>query len=217
VVTTPTSRVLVLGATGRTGQQVVAQALEQGHAVTVFVRDPARLNAASERLAVVIGDVTRDSAALVEAVRDNDAVISALGVGDALKANGLIAGAVPTIVAAMQAAGVRRLIFTSAYGVAETIRDTPLIPRLLIRSLLKDLYADKNAGERELRRIGGDIDWTLVYPTTLTNGPRTGRYRFGERLSLRGVPRVSRADVADFLLTQLLDRTYVNKGVLVSS
>jgi Putative NADH-flavin reductase len=217
MVTTPTSRILVLGATGRTGQQVVAQALEQGHAVTVFVRDPARLNAASERLAVVIGDVTRDSAALVEAVRDTDAVISALGVGDALKAHGLIAGAVPTIVAAMQTVGVRRLIFTSAYGVAETIRDTPLIPRLLIRSLLKDLYADKNAGERELRRIGGDIDWTIVYPTTLTNGPRTGRYRFGERLSLRGVPRVSRADVADFLLTQLLDRTYVNKGVLVSS
>jgi putative NADH-flavin reductase len=129
----------------------------------------------------------------------------------------LIAGAVPTIVAAMQTAGVRRLIFTSAYGVAETIRDTPLIPRLLIRSLLKDLYADKNAGELELRRIGGDIDWTLVYPTTLTNGPRTGRYRFGERLSLRGVPKVSRADVADFLLTQLVDRTYANKGVLVSS
>jgi putative NADH-flavin reductase len=84
VVTTPTSRILVLGATGRTGQQVVAQALERGHKVTVFVRDPARLNAASDRLAVVIGDVTRESAALVEAVRDNDAVISALGVGDAL-------------------------------------------------------------------------------------------------------------------------------------
>jgi putative NADH-flavin reductase len=79
---------------------------------------------------------------------------------------------------------------------------------------LHDLYADKELGERTLRR--SPLDWTLVYPTMLTSGPRTGRSRAGERLALRGLPRISRADVAAFLLAQLDDRTYVRKGVLLS-
>jgi len=57
----------------------------------------------------------------------------------------------------------------------------------------------------------------LVYPVTLTNGPKTGRYRVGEHLALHGVPRVSRADVAHFILTQIGDRAYFRKGVLISS
>jgi putative NADH-flavin reductase len=65
--------------------------------------------------------------------------------------------------------------------------------------------------------MGNGLDWTLVYPVTLTNGPRTGRYRAGERLVLHGLPRISRADVADFLLTQVDDVRYLRKGVLVSS
>ena len=79
------------------------------------------------------------------------------------------------------------------------------------------MYADKNAGEDELRRIGNGIDWTIVYPVTLTDGPETGRLRFGERLDLRGLPKIARADVAEFMLTQLDDATYSRKGVLVSS
>ena len=90
----------------------------------------------------------------------------------------------------------------------------PLLPGVLIRLLLRDLYADKEAGEDVLRRSG--LEWTIVYPVTLTNGTRTGRYRVGERLALHGFPTISRADVADFILTQVEDRTYVGKGVLVS-
>jgi putative NADH-flavin reductase len=89
---------------------------------------------------------------------------------------------------------------------------------MAIRTLLKDLYADKQVGEDELRRLGSDIEWTLVYPVTLTNGPRTGHYRAGERLTLHGLPRISRADVADFILSQMDDdRSFLRKGVLVSS
>jgi putative NADH-flavin reductase len=65
--------------------------------------------------------------------------------------------------------------------------------------------------------LRSDLDWTLVYPVTLTKGPRTSRYRVGERLALGGFPRVSRADVADFLLSQMGDSTYLRKGVLISS
>lgn len=212
-----TKRILVLGATGGTGQHVVSQALQQGHSVSVLVRHPERLRIESDRLRVLVGSVTDDSHALDAAARDQDVVISALGVGNSLKSGGLIARSMPAIVRAMQTASVRRLIFTSAYGVGETYRDIPLVPRMAIRTLLKDLYADKQVGEDELRRLGGDIDWTLVYPVTLSNGPRTGHYRAGERLTLHGLPRISRADVADFILTQLDDTTYWRKGVLVSS
>jgi putative NADH-flavin reductase len=115
----------------------------------------------------------------------------------------------------MEVEGVRRLIFTSAYGVGITWRDVPPLGKVVITAFLRDLYADKAVGEAALQRSA--LDWTLVYPVQLTNGPRTGRYRFGERLALRGLPRVSRADVADFILKQIDDRTFIRKGVIVST
>jgi len=209
------NRVLVLGATGGTGQQVVTQALQRGLDVTVLVRSPGRLAVRPERLKVLTGSMPEDAAALAEAVRAQDVVISTLGVGTSLKSSGLIARSVPAIVRAMESQGVRRLIFTSAYGVGATRSEVPLLPRILMRVLLRDIYADKEAGEAALRQCS--LEWTLVYPVTLTSGARVGRYRVGERLRLRGSPTVSRADVADFLLTQVEDRTYVGKGVLISS
>ena len=163
---------------------------------------------------MLTGDVTDEGRRILEAVRGQDVVISALGVGKSLKSGGLIARSVPVIVRAMESQGVRRLIFTSAYGVGSTRRDVPLLPGTLMRLLLRDVYDDKDAGEEILRRSG--LDWTLVYPVTLTNGPATRRYRMGERLdALHGFPRISRADVADFILTQIEDTTYVKKGVLI--
>jgi putative NADH-flavin reductase len=208
-------KILVLGATGGTGRQVVSQARQQGHEVTVLVRDPKRLTSAPESLRVFVGSVTDDREALAAATRGQDAVISTLGVGNSLKSSGLIARSVPAIVQAMQSSGVQRLIFTSAYGVGATLADVPLLPRMLMRLLFRDLYADKAAGEAILRR--SSLAWTLVYPVTLTNGPRLGRYRVGERLALRGFPRISRADVADFLLKQVEDNRYLRRGVLISN
>ena len=207
-------RILVLGATGATGREVVAQALGRGLDVTALVRSPARLPITHEHLRIVTGDVTGGPESLNAAMRGQDAVISALGVGKSFKPGGLIARSAPMIVHAMESAGVRRLVFTSAYGVGVTWRDVPLVPRILIRLFLRDVYADKAAGEEALAR--SNLDWTLVYPVTLTNGARTGRSHTGERLALRGVPTVSRADVAEFLLSQLEDRTYLRKGVLIS-
>jgi len=208
-------RLLVLGGTGGTGQHVVTQALRRGFVVTAFVRDPARLGIASDRLRVVAGSVTDNEAALAVATRGQDAVISALGVGKSFRSGDLIGRAVPRIVRAMESAGIRRLVFTSAFGVGETRRDAPPIPRLFMRTLLRDVYRDKEAGEAELRR--SSLDWTLVCPTGLVDRPGTGQYRVGERLALRGFPTVPRADVADFLLDQVSDATYIRKSVLVSS
>ncbi len=153
--------------------------------------------------------------ALSEALRGQDAVISTLGTGSSLKPEGLIARIMPVLVEAMQIRGVRRLVFTSAYGVGETMRDVPFMPRFLIGLFLKDIYADKAAGEEVLRR--SSLDWTLVYPVTLTHGPRKGGYRIGERLTLKGLPRISRADLADCLLALVEGGTFIRRGVLVAS
>ena len=203
---------MILGATGATGQHLVSQALQQGHAVTAFVRDPERLTSKHDRLRVVTGTV-EDPAALDGAIRGQDVVISALGRGQSFKSHGLIAKSVPLVVAAMERQGVRRLVFMSAFGVGETWRDVPAMPRLFMRTLLRDIYTDKTVGESILRR--SQLDWTIVQPVGLTNGPHTGRYRVGERLDLRGFPAISRADVADFILTQLGPETNVRKTLLV--
>ena len=90
-----------------------------------------------------------------------------------------------------------------------------MLPRILFRMLLGDIYADKEAREEFLRR--SHLDWTLVYPVTLTNGPRTGRYQVGEHLAFHGLPMISRADVAEFVLTQIADTRYLRRAVLISS
>lgn len=208
-------KVVVIGATGPLGRQVVAQALERGHELTAFIRNPESLSVASERLRVVKGDVTRDDAALRDAVRGQDAVISTLGVGKSFKSGGLIAGGVPRILSAMKEEGISRLIFVSAFGVGETYRDVPLIPRVFIRLLLSDIYRDKLAGEELIRRSG--LDWTIVYPSGLTDAPASGAYRVGERLALHGFPRISRGDVAAFLVQQIEDTAHLKKGVLISA
>jgi len=208
-------KILVIGATGPTGRQVVSQALDQGHQVTAFVRDPKRMPITHDRLRLVTGDVTDPGPALNTAVAGQDAVISGLGVGLSFKSRNLIARAMPRIVAAMETQRVSRLIFTSAFGVGPTWIDVPPFARVMIRLLLRDVYADKAAGEEVLRR--SQLDWTLVYPVGLTHGRKTGRYRAGERLSLHGLPTISRADLAAFLLAEIDDPTYIRKGVLISS
>ena len=210
--------VLVLGATGRTGQQVVAQALELGHTVTALVRDPTRLKTqglSPERLRILTGDMNGDDSALTQAMQGQDVVVSTLGVGKSFSSAGLIARSVPRIIEQMAAQGVHRLIFTSAFGVGATYRDVPLVPRIFIRVLLGDIYRDKLAGEMQLRESA--LDWTVVCPTGLMDGPASGRYRVGERLVLRGLPRIARADVAAFLLGQIDDLTFVRKQVLISA
>ena len=207
-------RILLLGATGGTGQQILTQALQQGHHVTALVRNPERLTVRHERLCVMKGDVLQDKRPLAEAVYGQDVVISTLGVGNGLKSGALIERSMPAIIAAMQQAGVPRLIHLSAFGVGHTVRDVPLLPRIMQGLLLRDIYADKAAGAATLQK--SDLDWTVIYATLLTNGAPTGHYRMGERLTLRGFPTIARADVAHFMLTQVEDRRFLHKGVLVS-
>lgn len=211
----PTHRLLILGATGPLGHQVLTQATDLGHDVTVLVRDPAKLPSTARLPKIITGDLIKRPEILSTAVANQDAVISALGVGQTLKPHALIAKAAPAIVAAMERHGVRRLIFTSAFGVGETWRDVPWLPRLFMKTLLKDIYADKAIGEVAIKT--SSLDWTIVYPVGLTNGPKTSNYRASERLPLSGFPTISRADVADLLLREVDDRSHLRQGVLIAS
>lgn len=206
-------RVLVFGATGNTGRQITAGAIARGHQVTAFVRRPERLGETDQRLAIVKGDVTTDLEVVARAIRGQEVVISSLGRGLSLRSHGLIAQSVRIVVPIMEREGVRRLIFISAFGVGDSFRDAPPFMRLMFRVMLHSIYADKAIGEETVR--GSTLDWTLVQPVQLTSGPRSG-YRAGERLPIRGFLRVSRADVADFIVEQVGDPTFLRKAVVIA-
>ena len=203
------TRVLVLGATGGTGQHLVSQALDQGHDVTAFVRDQAKLKIHHDRLHVTVGTTVDGAAPLQQAMKGQEVVISALGRGQSLKSDDVIQRSVAGILVAMKAAGVHRLIFTSGIGVGDAFAEAPLFSKLIIGVLLKDIYADKLIGEDLIRK--SDLDWTIVQAARLTDGPLTRKYRAGEHLKHRSLASLSRADLAHFLLHQIDDRAFVRK------
>lgn len=207
-------KLVILGATGPTGRHIVTQALETGHDVTILARDRSRTPAPHERLQVVDGDV-RNHVALGDALRGQDAVISAIGRGMSFKSENLIAESVPGILLAMQTHSIRRLMFTSALGVGDTYRDAPLLPKIFVRTLLRGIYADKVIGDRLIRRSG--LDWTIVQPAQLNDGPITRKYRSGESLPMSGLPAISRADTAHFLLDRLNDPSTIGKTFILAN
>lgn len=206
-------KLLILGATGGTGKHVVSQALADGHELTVLARDRTKVGPDQPRLRLVLGDL-ENGAALNEAMRGQDAVISAIGRGYSFKSEHLIERTVPGIIGAMKAAGVRRLVFTSAVGVGASFADSPLVAKLFFRTLLRGIYADKLIGDQLIRKSG--LDWTIVQPSQMTDGPLTRSYRTGERLVLRGRAQISRADTAHFLLATAANPATIGKTLLLS-
>lgn len=205
--------VLVFGAAGATGLEVVRQALSRAHRVTAFVRRPDSLPITHDSLRIALGDATRPED-VAAAMPGQEVVVSALGRRNSFRSDQLISRSVEAIVPAMQATGVRRLILVSAFGVGESHREAPIIPRLMYCTLLRDIFADKKAAEDALRRSA--LDWTILYPVLLTNGPLTARYRAAERLDLRGMPTISRADLAQFALSEIENRAFVRKVAVIS-
>ena len=203
----------LLGATGGVGREVLNQALAAGHAVTAVVRNPSRVSADVD---VVRQDLaTPDVDVLAAALRDVDAVISAIGPHRSADA-GIVAHATAAITHAMARGGARRLVVISAapVGVVPSAH-RPHPPRhdpgddLLVRYLLGPLirrafgrvYADLAAMEDLLRH--GNLDWTAVRPPRLTNGPLTGTYRTAIDRNLSHGLTISRPDVAHLTLTLL--------------
>ncbi|MBE6474440.1 MAG: NAD-dependent epimerase/dehydratase family protein [Actinomyces succiniciruminis] len=206
-------KLLVLGSTGPTGMHVLSHALNHGDDVSVLVRSPEKLGEQSGRIAVTVGDA-RKADDLSHSMVGCDAVVSALGRGTSPRNGGLFTDAAEAVIEAAHTTGVKRLVWLSSFGVGDTIRTATPPQRFLYRSFLRGIYANKAAAEELLR--DSDLDWTLVYPTTLTNGPSQGRYRIGESLVMRGRERIARADVGAFMHEEAHAGRWVRRGVVIS-
>ncbi|MFI9563780.1 NAD(P)-dependent oxidoreductase [Streptomyces rishiriensis] len=205
----------VFGATGGIGREVVRQALDAGHQVTAVVRDPAGLGVTGDRLEVVRADLT-DPQPLRTAVTGRDAVLSGLG-ARRRKDAGVAARLTRTVLTAVEAEGVRRLLVVSAAPVGPAPAGDGALDRTmrsLVSAALKDVYADLREMEAELARSA--TDWTVVRPPRLQNKPLTGSYR----TSVGGFPPrgrfIGRADVAHAMLTMVTDTGTVKQGVGVA-
>ncbi|MDX6741907.1 NAD(P)-dependent oxidoreductase [Actinocorallia sp. A-T 12471] len=195
----------VLGASGRTGRQIVRQALDAGHRVTSVVRDPARLDPARHPSLEAFTADPLDPVALAPAVAGRDAVISALGPNS--RADGVIctAGARAAIAAARET-GTRRLVVITGAGAFIDDGDGPFT-RAVFKPLLRRLYlgaqfTDFENAEREVRASA--LDWTLVRPPRLTDGPARP-YRTAVDRNIRGGLTLSRASLATAVLALLPD------------
>ncbi len=196
----------VLGAAGATGVQLVEQALAAGHQVTALARSAENLTLTNPNLHVIQGNAT-DRAVVSQAMKGAEAVISVLG------ARGpVIAEATRAVVAAAEQAGPDRIVMLSSFAVARD-RLKP-VSKLVTRMAMGSQIKDKTAGEEVLRASG--LDWTIVYATVLTDGPKTEPRVVPETEKVGMSQRISRADVASFLLQAATDGLYSRRDVIIT-
>jgi len=195
---------LILGATGRTGRLVVEKALASGHTVTALVRSPEKLSPGHPNLRLVAGEATETSA-VATALRGADAVISTLGGKPSI-----IADSTRAIVAAAGTTGVRRVVVLSTFAAERDRLDAAT--RLLTGIGMGAMLKDKSAGEEMLRR--SDLEWTIVYASVLSDGPASGSVVVLPEGAKRGLSqKISRADVAGWMVEAAADAQYNRRGV----
>jgi nucleoside-diphosphate-sugar epimerase len=208
------TKLLVFGATGGTGRAIVQAALAQGHDVTASARDPGKLDLAHPRLEIVRGDVL-DATSVARTMPGHDAVICALGTPATTKTT-VRSDGTRNILRAMKESGVRRLIAISSMGIGDSKPMLPFLYRyILVPLLLRQGFAEHELQERYIRDSG--TEWTIVRPGALTNRPPTGTYRHGTAIDATGLrAKVSRADVANFVMKQLVASTYAGATPWIS-
>ena len=206
-------KILVIGATGPTGRELVAQGMALGHQITAAVRKPESADL-PPGTNVVRADVT-DAASLAAAVAGQDAVVSSLGTKAFRKPTTLFSQGTTNLLAAMKQFGVRRLVCITGIGAGDSKGHGGfLYDRIIQPLLLEEIYQDKDRQETIVRQSG--LDWTLVRPGRLTNGPQTGRFRELSDLDGITVGKISRSDVAGFILAPLEDRNTFARTITLS-
>lgn len=202
-------KLLIIGATGGTGKQLVQQALDQNHDVTVLVRDPARMQIRHQRLRIVLGDIL-DPASVDAVVAGQNAVLSSLGTRRWFSPTTLFSVSTKSLLRAMDRHGVRRLICITGVGVRETLGHGGfLYDKFFLPLFTKRIYEDKDRLEEIIR--SSELEWIIVRPGLLTNGPAKGNYRVLTDLTGVTIGRISRADVAAFMLAQLTSDRYLRQ------
>jgi putative NADH-flavin reductase len=203
-------KLVVLGATGGTGRELVRQAIEHSHSVTAFVRSPERLKPFQDRITVKQGDLL-DAAQLEQAIKGHDAVLSAFGprVPISRADANLLQRFAAALTSAMPRAGVRRVVVES---VAFLFKDAIIPPAYLLgRLFFPGIVADASAMEKLVEKSG--LDWTIARPPKLTPKPYSGKYRVREAHLPPFGFSISYADVADFMIKAVQNRSLIGKVV----
>ncbi len=204
--------ILIIGASKGIGLQATQIALTRGHRVRAFARRAESIDLDHPSLEKRNGDAL-DRGDVTAALEGVDAVVQALGVpanaDRVLKPVRLFSEATKTLIPAMQDAGVRRLVSVTGFGAGDSRARIGCLQRIPFTLALGRAYDDKSVQERLIRDSG--LDWTIARPVILTNGPRTGRYRILAEPEKWRNGFISRADVADFLIAQVDDDTYLRQ------
>lgn len=210
------SRVLIVGASKGIGLETSRQALKAGHHVRALARSAAGIALSDSNLEKLRGDALNRQD-VEAALHGMDVAIQVLGVrpADMFRPIHLFSDATRILVSAMEGQGVKRLICVTGFGAGDSRASISWLQRVPFRLLLGRAYDDKSVQEGIIK--DSSLDWTIVRPGVLTNGGRTRRYKILEEASQWRNGIISRADVADFLVRQIEDRTYVGKApVLVN-
>ena len=210
-------KVAIFGASGATGILLTHRCLDAGYAVTALLRSPDRFPL-RERVRVVAGSAL-EPMAVRQTIEGADVVLSALG-ARSLRKEDVLERAVPLIVTAMRQTGVSRIIaLGSAGALDDSLKQQPawrrwFVQKIVYNTFLKWPIASQRAQWLTLSASG--LDWTMVMPPMLTNGPARHRVRVdGEALPRRGM-RISRADVADFMMQQIGNPRWIGAGVYIA-
>lgn len=208
------SKILVLGATGGTGRLIVGRALAQGHDVTALVRSPEKASGL-KGAKLIVADV-RDERALREALKDQDAVVSAVGTpASPFREVTLLSTATRALVSAMKAEHVSRLVCITGMGAGDSAGHGGFVfDKVIFPLLLREVYADKDRQEAIVRESG--LDWVLVRPSVLNDKPGRGTVRALTDLSSVHGGTISREDVANFVLDQVRADAWLRRSPLIT-
>jgi putative NADH-flavin reductase len=206
-------KVLIIGATGGTGQILLDKALEQGHEVTALARNPSAVAPRDYRPRVLEGNAL-DPEAVGVAVAGQDAVLSALGTRST-KPTTLFSASIANLVGAMKKHGVSRLVCVTGIGTGDSRGHGGfLYDRVLLPFVVRNQYADKDRQEEIIKRSG--LEWVIVRPARLTNEAATGEYQVFLSGDTYRATTISREDVAAFMLAQLTEDRYVHQTPVIS-
>jgi uncharacterized protein len=200
--------ILILGATGRVGSQIVTYALHDRHHVTVLVRTPEKIQINSENLTIIQGNVLNKND-IVRAMHGIDVVISALNTDGTIT----LSESMPLIIKAMENEGIQRIITIGTAGILQS-RTTPTV----IRYQSSESKRKSTRAAEEHHKVydmlkQSTLDWTIVCPTYLPDGEREGQYRIERNFLPEGGIKISVPDTAEFTYRQIKSSDYVQSRV----
>ena len=205
-------KILVVGAAGKTGKLVVEAALAAGHEVTAFVHSADDYDVPNVR--AVVGDAT-DKAKMSEAVAGQDAVLDTIGGKTPFKNTTLERSVAGAIIGAMQTHGVRRLVVTSMIGEGDSKEQATAFENLLVKTFLRGANKDKAAMEAAVE--SSNLDWVILRPAILNDDPAQGNARVFTSESGDKAHKITRADLAAFMVEQLTSDQYLHQAVTIAN